>query len=126
MIQKMKKTRAEVLTRINSIQSSTNFETPEPPPSYDEAMASSTSSTSSEGIPRTYKELASALENLHLDTKNTVANTTILYSHDNVRLYMISPAGQVLSTSEPETLTIAIVEGNSGFKSFFSILCVAI
>lgn len=112
MIQKMKKTRAEVLTRINSIQSSSNYEPPEPPPSYDEAMSVSTSSSSSsDGIPRTYKELACALENLQLDTKDTISRTTVIYSYENVRLYMISPTGQVLSTSEPETLTIAIVEG---------------
>lgn len=117
MIQKMKKTRAEVLTRINSIQSSSNFEPPEPPPSYDEAMAASTSSGGSgDGVPRTYKELASALENLQLDTKSTVSRTTVLYTHPNVRLYMISPGGQVVSTSEPETLTIAVVESNKEIK----------
>lgn len=107
----MKKTRAEVLTRINSIQSASGFEPPEPPPSYDEAMAASTSSASSEHVPRTYRELATALENLQLDTKSTVSHTTVLYTYENVRLYMISPEGQVISTSEPETLTIAIVEG---------------
>lgn len=110
MIQKMKKTRAEVLTRINSIQSSDNFTPPEPPPSYDEAVAS-TSSTPSEGVPRTYVELAAELENLQMDTKSGVANTTVLYRHDNVRLYIIAPGGQVLSTSETETLTIALIEG---------------
>lgn len=124
MIQKMKKTRAEVLTRINSIQSSSDFVRPEPPPSYDEAMASSMSSSassSSDGIPRTYRELATALENLQLDTKDVVARTTVLYTHENVRLYMISPTGQVLSTSEPETLTIAIVESKRWVFEIFAV-----
>lgn len=111
MIQKMKKTRAEVLMRINRIQQESDFVAPQPPPSYDEAMATSTSSSSSDCVPRTYRELASALENLQLETKSTMARTTVLYTHDNVKLYMISPEGQVVSTSEPETLTIAVVEG---------------
>lgn len=113
MIQKMKKTRGEVLTRINSIQSSSNFVPVEPPPSYDEAMAcsSSSSSTSPGETPRTYKELASALENLQVESKALYNRTNILYTHDDVRLYIISPTGQTLSTSEPETLTIAVIEG---------------
>lgn len=120
MIQKMKKTRAEVLTRINSIQSASEFVFVEPPPSYDEAMASSSeavasssSSTSPGETPRTYKELASALDNLQVESKALYNRTTILYTHDNVRLYIISPTGQTLSTSEPETLTIATIEGES-------------
>lgn len=116
MIQKMKKTRAEVLTRINSIQSSDTFEPREPPPSYDEAMAScssASSTTSSNSAPRTYKELATALENLNVESQSLYNHTSIIYTHDNVRLYMISPTGQVLSTTGPETLTIAAIEGNN-------------
>lgn len=114
----MKKTRAEALTRINSIQAS-NLVPVEPPPSYDEAMACSTSSASSQETPRTYKELASALENLKVESKALYNRTTILYTHDNVRLYIISPTGQTLSTSEPETLIIAVIEGNILHRAYF-------
>lgn len=114
MIQKMKKTRAEVLLRISSIQPTLNLEPEGPPPSYDEAMASCSSpSSSSDNFPKTYKELASALENMDTETKALYNKTSILYVHENVRLYMISPSGQVLSTTGPETLVIASIEGNN-------------
>lgn len=107
MIQKMKKTRGEVMTRINCIQSSPNFIPEVPPPSYDEAMASS---SSSETHPKTYQDLAVALSNLHIESPNS--NAEVIYTHNNVKLYFISPDGVVLSTSQPETLNIALIDGN--------------
>lgn len=108
MIQKIKKTRAEVLTRINCIQGSYNFESDisiEDPPSYDEAMASS----DDEG-PRTYKDLATALQELSVDPNQNLKEA-VVYVHDNVRVYFISPSAEVLSTLQPETLKISLVEG---------------
>lgn len=108
MIQKIKKTRAEVLIRINCIQSSPSFVldiSHEDPPSYDEAISSS-----EEEIPRTYNDLATALQELSVDP-NQKMHEEIIYTHDNVRLYFISPSGEVLSTREPQTLTISLVEG---------------
>lgn len=117
MIQKMKKSRAEVLSRINSIQSQDGFVAPAPPPSYDEAM--SMSSTSSGNAPRTYQELARALENMRIDEQNKQAE--IIFICDNVKLYFISPDGSVTLSNEVQTLRIGTVEGmvlRAGFVQF--------
>lgn len=107
MIQKMKRTRAEVLTRINCITSSPNFVPRDPPPTYEEAISRSNSVSSY--IPRTYTDLANALNDLQIESTNTPAE--IIYSHDDVSLYFISPDGTVTQTSEPQTLNIAVVPG---------------
>ncbi|CAH1981968.1 unnamed protein product [Acanthoscelides obtectus] len=112
MIQKIKKTRAEVLMRINTIQGSSDYvppETLEGPPSYDEAIA--TSSSSSSDVPRTYKDLATALNELSIDPNQTMEED-VIYTHDGVRLYFISPNGDVLSTQEPQLLKISMVQGD--------------
>nr|CAH7720543.1 unnamed protein product [Callosobruchus chinensis] len=112
MIQKIKKTRAEVLTRINTLQGSSNFvpsETLEEPPSYDEAIA--TSSSSSSDVPRTYKDLATALNELSIDP-NQMMEEDVIYCYDGVRIYFISPNGEVLSTQEPQLLKISMVQGD--------------
>lgn len=108
MIQKMKKTRGEVLTRINCIQTSPQFvhDIP-PPPSYEEAIATQVP-------PRTYNELAVALNNI--ESANYDRNAEILYTHDNVQMYYISPDGNVLSSSAPQTLNIFLVEGDFCFS----------
>lgn len=105
MIQKMKKTRGEVLTRINCIQASPDYlkQIP-PPPTYEEAMASSSTR------PQTYNELANALNNIEATSYSK--NAEIIYTHDNVKMYYIAPDGNVLSTSEPQTLNILLVDGN--------------
>lgn len=100
----MKKTRAEVLTRINCIQSSPNFVVRQPPPSYDEAMADSLGNT-----PQTYTDLANALRTMHVDDSS--GPVTIIYIHDNVRLYFIRPDSVVTSTSELQSLKIGLIEG---------------
>lgn len=118
MIQKIKKTRAEVLTRISCIQRSSNFVPevpPEDPPSYEEAIASA---SSDEEVPMTYRELATALQDLSISTDQSMSEE-LIYIHDNVRLYFISPNGEVLSTQLPETLRIALVQGKlKWFLSF--------
>lgn len=115
MIQKMKKTRGEVLTRINCIQASPNYIDNTPPPTYEEAI--STDPTS----PKTYTELATALNNLEIENCNTTSQ--IIYTHDNVKMYVISPTGEVVSRSEPETLNIVLVQtvDNAKPKAFLHI-----
>ncbi|CAG9818415.1 unnamed protein product [Phaedon cochleariae] len=110
MIQKIKKTRAEVLTRIHSIQgthSSNAAASLEHPPSYEEATSSAEDSV--EEFPRTYKDLATALNELSIDPNQNL-HEEIIYSHDGVRLYFISSNGEVVSTREPENLMIYLVE----------------
>ncbi|XP_060526776.1 protein spartin [Cylas formicarius] len=107
MVQKIKKTRAEVLTRIHCIQSSPSYNSVlEDPPSYEEAMSSSDESSQ----PVTYRELAQALNDLSLDP-NLHLQEDVIYTYHGVRLYFISPSGEVLSTQEPQILKISLVEG---------------
>jgi spartin len=105
MIQKMKKTRGEVLSRITCIQKSNQtFESREQPPSYEEAMASTPVET-----PQTYNDLANALE--HMTVKSNVTmEAEVMYMYENVKLYFISPDGEVSSTLKPQTLKITLVE----------------
>ncbi|XP_050293019.1 protein spartin [Anthonomus grandis grandis] len=111
MIQKIKRTRAEVLTRINSIQTSPGFQSTscEPPPSYEEAISSSDESTDPPRV--TYKDLATALQELSVDPNQHI-NEELVYTYPGVRLYFISPNGEVVSTREPHTLRISLVEGS--------------
>lgn len=115
MIQKIKKTRAEVILRINCIQKSSVAPaiSQEDPPTYEEAMSSS-----EEEIPRTYKDLATALQELSVDP-NQRMHEEVIYTHDNVRLYFISPNGEVLSTREPQTLIISSVQSKIYFLFLF-------
>ncbi|KAJ8952901.1 hypothetical protein NQ318_006518 [Aromia moschata] len=118
MIQKIKKTRAEVLTRIAAIQRSTNFvpdASPEDPPSYEEAVASSSVVNES---PKTYKDLATALNELSIDPNQSMAEE-IICIHQNVRLYFISPNGEVLSTQQPQTLKISLEMSLICLKLFY-------
>ncbi|KAL1506082.1 hypothetical protein ABEB36_005512 [Hypothenemus hampei] len=111
MIQKLKKTRAEVLTRINCVQTAPGSSTSsDEPPSYEEAMSSS-GDESTEVEPVTYRDLATALQQLSVDPNQQI-NEELVYSHPGVRLYFISPSGQVLSTREPQLLKISLVQGD--------------
>lgn len=104
MVQKMKQTRGELLARINSITSSPGYRHEEPPPTYDDATSSTNSSVF------TYTQLAEALDNMQ--EVNPQGPAEILFTHDNVLLYFISADGIVISTSEPQTLNIALVYGD--------------
>lgn len=103
MIQKMKKTRAEVLHRINVLNRQNDFA--EDPPTYEEAIASGSK------LPKTYSELAAALSDMKVQQTNSEVDTKVIYVHDDVRLYFISPDGSVTQTLEAETLTIALLSG---------------
>lgn len=113
MIQKIKRTRAEVLTRINCTQSSPGFTSLplDQPPSYEEAMSSTSDDSLVDTHHITYKDLATALEELSIDP-NQHLNEEIVYMHPGVRLYFISPNGEVVSTREPQLLKISLVEGS--------------
>ncbi|XP_066999747.1 protein spartin [Anabrus simplex] len=106
MVQKMKKTRKEVLSRICDAQTNQNFAVV-PPPTYEEATSGSHTSISPSSL-QTYSDLGAALQNLKINTG--AQSATILFAHDNVRVYFISPDGNVLSTSEPDTLYIVQLE----------------
>lgn len=106
MIQQMKQTRAEVLTRINSIQPTLD-NAPEPP-SYEQAVSNNTSVTNQ---PLTYHDLAMALRNLSISTDHD-SPVNVIYTHDDVRLYFITPDGQVSSSTDYLTLKIGVLEGN--------------
>lgn len=107
MIQKLKKTRAEVLTRINTIQESATPEIMEAPPSYEEAIANSPVGTPT--TPQTYNDLACALNHLKVDS-NVEMEAEVVYIYEGVKLYFISPNGEVSSTLAPQTLKIILVE----------------
>ncbi|XP_066255544.1 protein spartin isoform X2 [Euwallacea similis] len=120
MIKKIKKTRAEVLVRINCIQSSPGFQSVnDQPPSYEEAVSGSNSETASSseepgGIESqhvTYRDLAAVLHNLSMDP-NQCLKEELVYSYPGVRLYFISPTGDVLATREPQLLKISLIEGS--------------
>lgn len=104
MIKKIKRTRAEVLLRINSIQSSPNFhQSIQEDLPYEEI-------TSEDEPPRTYMDLATALNELNTD-QNQEIQEDVIYIYEGVRLYFISPNGEVVSTQEPQVLKISLVQG---------------
>ncbi|XP_049820880.1 protein spartin isoform X2 [Aethina tumida] len=108
MIQKIKKTRAEVSMRIHSIQSAPGF-TPsveDAPPSYDEVM----SNASESDLPRTYHELAEALNDLSVDSNSL--EEEVIYVCEGIRIYFIRANGEVESVRDPQTLKISWVDGN--------------
>lgn len=112
IIQQMKQTRGEVLTRINCIQTSASYlqqvEQRDSPPSYEQAV-----SNNSAGSDRnlTYNDLAMALRNLAISTDGD-SPVNIIYTHDDVRLYFITPEGEVSSATDYLTLKIGLLESN--------------
>ncbi|KAF5269372.1 hypothetical protein FQA39_LY08764 [Lamprigera yunnana] len=104
IIKKMKKTRAEVAMRINSITSCPNFVTNEP--------TTSTADAPSDSAPLTYSDLAMALNDLPIEDEDVARSANIIYSHDNVQLYFILPDGSVSKTSEPKVLNIFLIPGS--------------
>ncbi|KAF4523403.1 hypothetical protein B566_EDAN007874 [Ephemera danica] len=115
---KMKGTRKQMLSRLADLQNpgvadsaESQFEPTAPsagraPPSYDEAMSTSGSSNGEVASP--YSQLADNLRQLRTEVEGTV-----LYVQENVRMYFISPDGNVGSLSSPTTLTIAQYQDDS-------------
>ncbi|ERL84825.1 hypothetical protein D910_02249 [Dendroctonus ponderosae] len=97
MVQKIKRLRAEMLTRFNDIKTQDDIE---PPPTYDEAMSSLNTS-------------GAALNGLSVEP-NPHLHEELVYSHPGVRLYFISPRGEVVSTCKPQLMKIYLLEGTSG------------
>lgn len=58
--------------------------------------------------PVTYKDLATALNELSFDPNQDIEED-VVYSHDDVQVYFISPTGEVTSTQESQNLKISIV-----------------
>ncbi|XP_069696367.1 protein spartin [Periplaneta americana] len=106
MVQKMKKTRKEVLCRMADVQVAQEPPTVVAPPTYEEAMSSPNS-----GPLLTYHDLGVALQNLKVETG--AQNAEIIYTQENVRMYFISPDGSVSAPSEPQVLQIAQLEDES-------------
>lgn len=103
LIQKLKRTRAEVLTRINSLKLKYDF------PQYSNTNSTNSESCTSESS-ITYRELALALRNLSVrDFRNS--DIFVIYINDKAKLYYISPDGTVLSTSDYQELKIFGIEG---------------
>ncbi|KAI4459731.1 spartin [Holotrichia oblita] len=104
LIQKLKRTRGEVLTRINSLKLKYD------PPQYSNTdVANSQSSSSESSI--TYRELALALRDVSVrDFRNS--DISIIYINEQAKLYYISPDGTVLSTSEYQELKIFGIDGD--------------
>lgn len=92
------------MSRITQIQKSHEVETREQPPSYEEAVASTPTET-----PQTYNDLANALNQITIDTDMTM-EAEVMFMYENVKLYFISPSGEVSSTLTPQTLKITLVE----------------
>lgn len=143
MIQKMRKTRKEIQIRIDEVQAKPHPDAVEPPPSYEEAMAAEAAPVAGSSrdvqIPGTSKQNQpyvplSAVYDALLDQSHNVEKSApsyaelnnqlgdlklqttekeIIYSHDNVRLYFIAPDGRVSSSSEPNTLIIGKIKGES-------------
>ncbi|KAB0804387.1 hypothetical protein PPYR_01357 [Photinus pyralis] len=98
MIQKMKRTRAEVLVRINTISSAPNFVPRESPQE---------NIPTSDVVPHTYTDLANALSDLPVEAVD--GPVEIIYTYEGVKLFFISPDGSVAQTSEPQVLSIAVI-----------------
>ncbi|XP_054263896.1 protein spartin isoform X3 [Macrosteles quadrilineatus] len=142
MMDKMRKTRKEILSRVadTQVQPTPELRPPErpedlalePPPSYDEAMATSPSSSSASNIPslptssplpsltpRTYGELGEVLQTLKVETN--MQSVKVMFHVDGVRVYFISPDGSVSAPSQPTQLRVLELEDGreEGLPKYF-------
>lgn len=114
MVQKMKKTRKEILSRIadSQMRPEASLSPSSLPPSYEEAMSSCSSSETSVNPSQiqTYRDLGIALQNLKIET--AAQSAEVLFSCPSVKVYYISANGTVTGTLEPETLKIVeLIDG---------------
>lgn len=99
IVQNLKRMRADVLGRIAILS---------PTPSMDECHGKIEKSTSS-NRPRTFMELAEALQNIEYDAANIESLPSILellFACEGVKLYHIDINGEVTTTDESSTLRI--------------------
>lgn len=104
MVQKLKRNRAEILHRIAILSPTTSVDKSNVTTEEEAANGSSTSKR-----PRTFMELAEALQNLEFsgcDVHNLPKVLDLLFSCENVKLYHINTNGEVTTTSESSTLRI--------------------
>ncbi|KAG8267186.1 Spartin [Homalodisca vitripennis] len=82
----------------------------EPPPSYEEAMATSPVNRSPAPVssPRTYTELGQALQELKVEAD--MQSVQVIFHVEDVRVYFISPDGTVSAPSQPNQLRILQLE----------------
>lgn len=110
MIQKLKCTRGEVLQRVNTLM------TKYPPPKLDITADAATaplndSATDDQSRPRTYAELAIALQNIQSECLSDTLQ--LIYSCDNVRFYRIASNGDVTTTTENCELRVLSLEADA-------------
>lgn len=102
LIQKLKRTRAEVLMRINTLKLKYD------PPSQDNSPVRNQETNFD--TPTTYGQLAQSLRELSVrDFRNY--DISLVYTNDEAKLYYISPDGTVLSTTDYQELKIFAIEG---------------
>lgn len=101
IIHKLKRTRAEVLTRINCLKA--KYETPAKGGESSPENGDSTTVI-------TYRELGLALRDLSVRNFKD-CDTSIIYINNEAKFYYISPDGTVLSMSDYQELKIFGIEG---------------
>ncbi|XP_049859597.1 protein spartin [Schistocerca gregaria] len=118
MMQKMRKTRKEVLHRISDAQVSAagSASSQQAPPSYEEAMSAPSSPVPEPSQIQTYEDLGKALQRLKPDSSKLCdeMHGELLFTVDGVRIYFISPDGSVTSPSDPGSLQIVHVKDAEG------------
>lgn len=105
MIQKMKRTRAELLQRIGEL-SKQSSETIEDEIEASDLIDDTETDPNSQKRPRTFMELAEALQNLEYNSAELPSVLELLFSCDGVKMYHINVNGEVSTTDESSTLRI--------------------
>lgn len=103
MIQKMKRTRGELLSRIVELSPSTSAVSAEQPKTREQEIEPKEQKTAR---PRTFMELAEALQNFEVDLNTLPSVLELLLLCENVKLYHIAASGEVTTTDESSTLRI--------------------
>lgn len=105
MIQRMKRTRAELLQRIGEL-SKQSCETIEDEVEANDLIDDTEVDSNSQKRPRTFMELAEALQNLEYNSAELPSVLELLFSCDGVKMYHINVNGEVSTTDESSTLRI--------------------
>lgn len=103
MIQKMKRSRAEILLRIGTLSAKID-------PKGEIKAANNGTSETVDGRPRTFAELADALRHLEYGVDEIPNTLELLFLCEGVKLYSISASGEVTTADECNTLRIVRLE----------------
>lgn len=109
MIQKMKRSRAEILLRVGTLTTKL-YPKDEVPPTVNFDDLDETAAV--EGRPRTFSELADALKNLKFDADQMPNSLELLFLCDGVKLYHVAATGVVTTNDESSTLRIVRLEAD--------------